>query len=131
MTSIFLSKILIAFFVEGSIQNWTNRVIYAILTLEKKYIRWPSQEERGELKRRIGERSFFRDCIGFVDGTLIPLATAPRENPEKYWTRKFFYAFNVMLVCDIDRRVIYYELGFSGSAHDQRVFRSTKVSKTV
>lgn len=103
------------------------RVIYALVDIEKDWIFWPSEEERNELKKEIAKDSFFKDCVGFVDGTLIPLATAPRNNAERFWTRKFFYAFNIMLVCDINRSVRYYELGFSGSAHDQRVFCESKV----
>lgn len=112
---------------EGSVQNWTNRFITAVLRLEQGYLRWPSPQERAVLKQEITSKSFFKDTVGFVDGSYIPLATAPRETPEDYWTRKMFYAFNIMLVCDLHRRVTYYELGWCGSVHDQRVFRSSKL----
>ncbi|KAG0140439.1 hypothetical protein CROQUDRAFT_53245, partial [Cronartium quercuum f. sp. fusiforme G11] len=47
--------------------------------------------------------------------------------PKDYWTQKAFYAYNMMLVCDINQRIIYYELGWCGSAHDQCVFRSSQL----
>lgn len=88
---------------------------------------WPNEDERETLKAEI-KSSVFKDTVGFMDGTLIPLAYAPVNNPEDYWTRKNFYAFNVMLVCDIHKTIRFYELGWCGSAHDQRVFRSSVVS---
>lgn len=120
-----------AMITEGSVQNWTNRFIVAVLGLKDEYMHWPTPQERSVLKDQTAEMSFFKDCVGFVDGTLIPLATAPRTTPEDYWTRKSFYAYNIMLVCDIHRRVTYYELGWCGSVHDQRVFRSSAVSSVI
>ncbi|KAG0140717.1 hypothetical protein CROQUDRAFT_664798 [Cronartium quercuum f. sp. fusiforme G11] len=112
---------------EGSIQNWSKRVIESIIDLEPNYLCWPSPTERQVLKSQIEQSSFFRDCVGFVDGTFIPLASAPHKWPEDYWTQKAFYAYNMILVCDINQRIIYYELGWCGSAHDQRVFRSSQL----
>lgn len=109
---------------EGSVQNWTNRCIYAILQIEKDWVFWPIENERQELKSKMKD-TVFKDTVGFMDGTLMPLAFAPVRNPEDYWTRKNFYAFNVMLVCDVHKTIRFYELGWCGSAHDQRVYRSS------
>lgn len=111
---------------EGSVHNWTNRCMYAILQIENEWVNWPNVEERRDLKKKIQD-SHFQDCIGFMDGTLVPLAFAPPRNPEDYWTRKQFYAFNVMLVCDVNKIFRYYDLGWCGSAHDQRVYMSSEI----
>lgn len=70
---------------EGSVDNYTRRCIWAILKLQPKYIKWPTAEERKVIKNEIGSSSFFKDCVGFIDGTLIPFAYAPRKDPEEYW----------------------------------------------
>ncbi|KAH9810287.1 hypothetical protein DFH28DRAFT_506166 [Melampsora americana] len=86
--------------------------MYAILQIENEWVKWPDVEERCDLKRKIHD-SHFQDCIGFMDGTLVPLAFAPPQNPEDYWTCKQFYAFNVMLICDINKLFRYYDLDLS------------------
>ncbi|KAG0149304.1 hypothetical protein CROQUDRAFT_40095, partial [Cronartium quercuum f. sp. fusiforme G11] len=73
------------------------------------------------------QHSFFKDCIGLVNGTFIPLASVPHKCTKDYWTQKAFYAYNVMLVCDINRRIIYYEMEWCGSAHDQHAFQSSQL----
>lgn len=70
----------------------------------------------------------FSDCVGLIDGTLIPLADALLHNKEAYWTRKNSYALNTILVCDHQKRFTYAMIGWCGSAHDQRVFNSSSVS---
>lgn len=86
--------------------------------------------ERSQTKARIGTQSFFKDCVGFIDGTLIVLAAAPTMHKEDYWTRKSVYALNSLLICNDQRRVIYAHHGWCGSAHDQRVLKSSQVSLT-
>lgn len=53
----------------GSVDNYTNQCLYAILQLENEYVQWPNAAERLQTKRRIGANSFFKDCVGFVNGT--------------------------------------------------------------
>ncbi|KAJ3234548.1 hypothetical protein HDU81_001361, partial [Chytriomyces hyalinus] len=47
------------------------------------------------------ERSGFRGCVGFIDGTGIPLHQKPHTmDPETWFCYKKFYSFNAQLVCD-------------------------------
>lgn len=115
----------------GSVDNYTNRCIYAIMQLEKEYVRWPTPSERKVIKDRIGADSFFQECVGFIDGTLINLAAAPSHHKEDYWTRKSVYALNSLIICDDQRKVIYAHHGWCGSAHDQRVLKSTQVCSAI
>lgn len=107
--------------------NYTKRCLYAILQHEKSFVRWPDAAERGQTKARIRAHSFFKECVGFIDGTLITFAAAPQKHKEDYWTRKSVYALNSLLICDDQRRVIYAHHGWCGSAHDQRVLKSSLV----
>lgn len=110
---------------EGSVENYTRRCIHAILELEGEFVKWPNAEERAANKEHIGRSSWFKDCIGFIDGTLVPLAYAPSKHKEDYYTRKSIYALNSLIICDDRRMIMYAHHGWCGSAHDQRVLKST------
>jgi hypothetical protein len=111
---------------EGSIENYTNRCLYAIASLDSEYVRWPSAEE----KKRYCEETpydFFEDAVGLVNGTIFPLALAPTQHKEDYWMRKSVYALNSLIVCNRNHQIIYALYGWCGSAHDERVFKNCKV----
>lgn len=115
--------------IEGSIYNYTYRCIFAIITrLEKRFVRWPNPTEREAIKQEIGKKSFFKDCVGFMDGTYIPLAYAPLSQKEDYYCRKYFYAFNTLLISDHRKQIMYMHHGWCGATHDTRVFKSAQVS---
>ncbi len=94
----------------GTVVLYTNRVITALLDIESQFIRWPSEHERVTISNRIKEKSGFPDCVGVVDGTHINFAQRPHVDPECYWTRKQKYSLNATIVCDDDRRIIYYQV---------------------
>lgn len=96
---------------EGSVELYTRRVIEALISLEPETVSWPNAEDRKATAARILENSGFPNCVGFVDGTLIKLATKPVKNGEDYFDRKRNYSFSVMLVCDDTKKVIYYSAG--------------------
>ncbi|TPX42080.1 hypothetical protein CcCBS67573_g10535 [Chytriomyces confervae] len=75
-------------------------------------------------------RSGFRGCVGFIDGTGIPLHQKPHtKDPETWFCYKKFYGFNALLVCDDKRRIIYYHIGSVASNHDSTVFKRTHLYK--
>lgn len=113
---------------EGTVVLWTHRVIIAVLAQQQRWIKWPSVEEREVIKTRIGQRSAFGQCVGFADGSLLPLDTKPaRHDYYDYWSRKYSYGLNALFVCDDENRVTYMKLGWGGSTHDVSVFRDTTV----
>ena len=65
---------------EGTVVNFTNRCIDAILSLKSDYLQWPTAEQRNEISRRVFERSGLPSCVGFVDGTLFGLERAPQRD---------------------------------------------------
>ncbi|POW05963.1 hypothetical protein PSTT_09361 [Puccinia striiformis] len=112
---------------EGSIDNFTNRCMQAILNLEDRYVTWPTKEERAAMRYLLPEDDIFRDCVGFEDGTIIPLTSAPTKNKEDYWMQKMLYGVNSLLVCDRNKRIIYLFHGWCGSAHDQQVYKHSRL----
>lgn len=57
----------------------------------------------------------------------FPWPFSPLKDPEDFWTLKFMYAINLMLVCDHSARIIYALHGWCGSSHNQCVSSSSQV----
>ncbi|KAL6557491.1 hypothetical protein OROMI_017841 [Orobanche minor] len=89
----------------GTIILFTKRVITALLQVRKA--------------------DGFPGCVGFVDGTTIPLSEKPSLDGEGYWGRKHRYSINMQVVCDVDRRIIGFSCGWPGSMHDAGVWRKS------
>ena len=70
-------------------------------------------------------------CIGALDGWLVPIL-CPKlsevNNPGKYFARKGFYALNVQVICDKEKRVTWRSIGQIGSIHDSRAFNITSLA---
>ncbi|KAG6490182.1 hypothetical protein ZIOFF_051467 [Zingiber officinale] len=62
----------------------------------------------------------FKGCLGVLDGTFI-LVASPKEEKQRYRTRKGGIATNMLGVCSPNMQFIYVLLGWEGSAHDGRV----------
>ena len=109
---------------KGSVNNYVRRCVHALQEIHDEVVYWPCEDERKEMRNRLAAYGF-RHCVGIIDGTLIILDFRPEAFHECYFSRKSFYALNVMIVCDDMKRVIYYNAGWPGSTHDNRVFRNT------
>jgi hypothetical protein len=112
----------------GSVNNYVERSIRALMEIKEEVVYWPDEGEREEIKTRMAVHGF-RHCVGIIDGTLVVLDFRPEIYHECYYSRKCCYALNVMVVCDDQRRITYYYAGWPGSTHDNRVFRNSKLFK--
>lgn len=65
--------------------------------------------------------------MGIVDGTPVVLSQRPAVDGEVFWTRKSQYAFNLQLVVDDRKAIIYYQIGWPGSVFDNTVFDKSKL----
>ena len=63
---------------------------------------------------------WFKDCIGALDGTHIPVFVKTSSQPA-YTNRKGYLSQNVMGVCTFDLQFCYIYAGWEGSANDQQV----------
>lgn len=108
-------------FSEGSISNFTNRIILKLSKNSNKFIQWPNQFQRQEIGSFMASK-LLPKCIGFVDGTDVPFATAPTKNKDVYWSRKKRYCMQVQIICDKNRRIIDLFTGYPGSVHDAKVY---------
>ena len=111
---------------KGSVNNYVRRTVSALLELKDENVSWPDADERQSMRNRLSVYGF-RHCVGIIDGTLIALSFRPEAYHECYFSRKSMYALNVMIVCDDKKRIIFYNAGWPGSTHDNRVFRNSKL----
>ncbi|KAL0731096.1 hypothetical protein Bca4012_027190 [Brassica carinata] len=63
---------------------------------------------------------YFRNCIGALDGTHIPVRP-PSGNAEPYRGRKSEPTMNVLAICNFSMHFIYAYVGVPGRAHDTKV----------
>jgi hypothetical protein len=111
---------------KGSVKNYVRRVVAALHEIKEEVVSWPNPEERKAMRNRLSAHGF-RHAVGIIDGTLIGLDYRPQAFHECYFSRKCMYALNVLIVCDDKRRIIYYNAGWPGSTHDNRVFRNSNL----
>jgi DDE superfamily endonuclease len=113
----------------GTAALYRRRVTTAILSLREQYITWPDVDERKQISKKIQEMYDFPHCVGIADGTLTPLAFEPQtEDAPDYSGRKYGYSLTAMVICDHTRRIRHYLAGYPGSAHDNRVFKATRLA---
>ena len=111
----------------GTVEICKNRVMEALLSLEKTTVFWPDAEQR-KIAAKIFEESYiFPNCVGIIDGTLLNLAAKPTKFGENYLSRKRAYSVVMLVICDEKRRILYYHVGWPGSVHDNRVWRNCKL----
>jgi DDE superfamily endonuclease len=112
----------------GTAAAFRSRVTTALRSLRDNYINWPTPEERKMIAREIFEEYGFPHCVSIADGTLFPLAFEPEtEDAPDYSGRKYGYSLTTLIFCDHKRKIRHYLAGFPGSAHDNRVFRATRL----
>lgn len=66
-------------------------------------------------------------CVGYLDGTHIPLYEAPIDDHESYYSRKQEYGIQVQAICDNNLMFTNVSVGYPASAHDARVFINTPI----
>jgi hypothetical protein len=90
---------------KGTVTLCQDRVIQAILDcLFEDSIKWPDIDERRIISERIRADFGRPNCIGVLDGTLLPLAFWPStEDYADYKGRKLLYTLTMLVVNDDQR----------------------------
>ena len=113
----------------GTAHVYRKRVTAALRSLASQYYYWPDANERLKIAEEIFRSHDFPHCVGIADGTLFPLAFEPEtEDAPDYSGRKHAYSLSVMIICDNKRKVRHYLAGFPGTAHDNRIYKATKLA---
>ncbi|KAF9154867.1 hypothetical protein BGX20_004581 [Mortierella sp. AD010] len=71
----------------GTTTLYTGRVITALKDFSREWLVWPDARRRREI-RQVMSKEGFPGCVGFIDGTTIPLSQKPAIDGEVYFDRK-------------------------------------------
>jgi hypothetical protein len=112
---------------DGTVNTYTSRFIHAIILLKKEYLYWPKAEERRRIAERFASKYGLYDCVFIVDGTYVNFAQKPGIDGETYFHRKSKYGYNIMLLVDDNRRILYYLIGWPGSVSDSVIWQSSNI----
>ena len=111
---------------KGSIANYVDRGVQAILSLREQCFFWPTEEERQEISFRIKAKYAFKNCVGIADGTHLLLSNRPENCGEEYYTRKGQYAVSALIVVDDKKCMRHATVGWPGSVHDNCIWSNSK-----
>jgi hypothetical protein len=116
----------------GSMLNYAERFIDAILKLESRFLKWPSPERRQQLATFGETEHGFHGFIGSMDGTHCYLKRSPGFHmyPEAYadtW-HKGGYGYNCLLTADHTGSIIAYLVGWPGGQGDKVLQPHTALS---
>jgi hypothetical protein len=97
----------------GTVDLYVQRVNIALLSLQNRYIQWPKPKTPAyDYTTNMHRLKYgFPDCLGFVDGSTIPVATKPGMNGERYFTRKKDYALNATIIVDGNTKILWANVG--------------------
>lgn len=115
---------------DGTAELYTWRCLKAIYDLRGEYITWPQSAERVTIAARVAHGNVFGNCVGMMDGSLIPIEQRPGiDGANDYYTRKSRYALNILAICDDTKRIRALVTGWPGAVNDQRIFDMSPVSR--
>lgn len=65
----------------------TPSVIKALMSVKREWISWPDVSQKEEIGR-VKRAEWFPGCVGFIDGTGVPLSQRLAIDGEVYFDRK-------------------------------------------
>ena len=113
--------------------NAKERVTTVIVDLLfKKVVNWPDAAERADISRRFQAKFKLPNLVGVADGTLFPLAFKPsRKDASDFHGRKHLYSLSTLIINDDKKRIRYFNAGWAGCSHDDRILENTELRKKV
>jgi DDE superfamily endonuclease len=109
---------------KGTIQSYLWRTVNLLATMSCEYVLWPTAELRRQ-QRVQNHDDVFGNCVGYLDGSEIPLRDRPLKDPEAYFSRKKVYGFNLQAICNQKGEFIYAFAGCTASTHDSTAFKAS------
>lgn len=98
-----------------------HNVLRALETLIPEFVQLPSDFRTPfEIRTCYEFYPYFKDCIGALDGSLIP-ASVPVSQAAAFRSRKGGLAQNILAVCSFDMTFQYILAGWKGCANDSKV----------
>ena len=104
--------------------NIVHEFVQALFQIRENYISFPlNGRELDQVKQKFELKHDLPQVAGVIDGTHIKIK-APKEEHEAYYNRKQCYSLVLQAITDSEGRFSDVSVGYPGSVHDARVFRS-------
>ncbi|KAI9911772.1 hypothetical protein PsorP6_008750 [Peronosclerospora sorghi] len=102
-----------------TIHWYFKRVLQALVELHTAVVIMPTADDpvSADIARSRKFFPYFRDCVGVLDATHIPIHV-PAHRQAAFRNRKGFLSQNVLAACRFDLSFCYVLAGWEGSAHD-------------
>ena len=91
----------------------------------RQHVHWPTDEEQTKMKLRLRDHpsgAVWEDCIGILDGTLIPFVGKPgipKDQAADYFNHcKQLYGMQATVVCNDQNCITYFSSLYPGNIHD-------------
>ena len=75
----------------GTTEKYRKWAAQAVLSLEADLYHWPDHLEHRTMSFAIQKKWFSPNCVGFMDGTLLPFEFKPKLHGETYYSWKGFF----------------------------------------
>ncbi|CAM0910117.1 unnamed protein product [Alopecurus aequalis] len=111
----------------STVSNKFHHVLDCVDRMAGDYIR-PNDPTFTEVHEKLQRPRFwphFKDAIGAIDGTHIPVVVAGKLKVQ-YTNRKGYTSQNMLAICDFDMRFTFAVAGWAGSVHDTRVWTDAR-----
>ena len=115
----------------STIENVVNDVAKQIANQSSAYLKFPTVQEQHHNASVFSDEFKFPGIIGVIDGCHVPISTPVWQKVpqlrEKFFSRKTFYSWNCMAVCNHKKKFIYFSCKFPGATHDSVAFGTSQL----
>ena len=113
-------------YVESKVYDCVTSIMDILVQNAGKFIKWSSSSGATTIENEFRNLAGFPGVVGAIVGCHIEIK-APSEVQADYLDRTNRHSVNLMAVCDHNKIFTYIHAGFPGSAHDNRVLKSTEL----
>ncbi|KAJ4429054.1 hypothetical protein ANN_26050 [Periplaneta americana] len=113
----------------SSMHRVIRRVAIYLSNLSPQVIKWPTQNEKA-ISAEHFRNNGFSNIIRVIDGCHIKI-DKPEHDADSYINRKGFYSIQMQAVVDHIMKFKDVLLGYPGSVHDSRVYRTSPLGQNL
>ena len=108
----------------GAVHNCLSQIIDGLANFAEDYIKWPSSEDLPALEKEFRAIANFPGVLGVLGGCLVDFKPL-KSLSDAYATSSKQYSMHLLAICDAQKKFMYVDVGFPGTAHDSEAFEST------
>jgi hypothetical protein len=116
---------------QSTVSRLVKKVSIAIAKPKSNFIKFPSIDERSEIKLGFHLKARMPGVYGLIDCKHVNIQRPQTEDSEVFRNRKGHFSINVQVICDNKSLIRNIVARWYGSAHDSRIFRESKIFREL